>query len=274
MNDFSITTCQAVNTVAFTQALAQYLQNELALSVNYVGDQEASWSDRLAQVAQGQIPLGWICGLHYVRLTDGRLAEEQTGDLELLAAPVQAAPRYGAQPHYFSDLIVRADANYETAQMLRGATWAYNEPGSLSGRLSMLHFLATEMGVEQEDAHHFFGQVVESGGHANSLKLLLSGQIDCAAIDSTLLDYLLQINPELTGQIRILHTLGPFAIPPLVIHRRVPAATRGRVRDLLVTMHSSPAGQQVLATAALARFVLCTDADYDSVRQMHALCAH
>ncbi|MEZ4657353.1 MAG: PhnD/SsuA/transferrin family substrate-binding protein [Caldilineaceae bacterium] len=249
--------------MAFTKALAQFLQNELSLPVQWIGDEHMGWSARLDQVTQGQIHVGWICGLHYVRLIDGQLS-----DLELLAAPVQAAPRYAAQPVYFSDLVVRADAGYTTTEALRASTWAYNEPGSLSGRLSMLHFLATAIGVEGGDAARFFGRVVESGGHAHSLKLLLDGQIDCAAIDSTLLDYLLRTDPTLADQIRVLHTLGPFPMPPLVMHRRVPGAVRRRIRNLLLEMHHSPAGRRLLALADLSHFVARADADYDPVRRM------
>lgn len=260
-----ITTCLAVNTVAFMEELPAYLQNVAGVRTAYVSDDDASWAERLVHVADGVIELGWICGLHYVRLADG-----QKSDLELLAAPVYAAPRYARRAVYFSDVVVRRDAAYDSPEALRGAIWAYNEPGSLSGRLSMRHFLATQMAVAQGKAEAYFGKVVESGAHAASLALLLDGQSDCAAIDSTLLDYLLQAKPALAEEIRVLHELGSFPVPPLVIHRCVPAELRQRIRSALLEMHHRAEGQELLAQGALAHFVAVEDADYNPVRHMMA----
>ncbi|MEZ4709522.1 MAG: PhnD/SsuA/transferrin family substrate-binding protein [Caldilineaceae bacterium] len=269
MPTLNMTTCLAVNTVAFMQALPDYLQMELGLAAAFMPER-AGWADHIAQVGAGHIQMAWLCGWPYVRMRDAHVDEQRSGDLEIVAAPVLQAPRYAGQPLYFADVVVSAAAAYDTMASLRGAAWAYNDPGSLSGWLSVTHFLASELNVAQGDPARFFGRIVESGGHAHSLNLLLRGQIDCAAIDSTLLDYLRQTEPMLDAQIRVLHTLGPFPIPPLVIHRRVDAAVRQRIRTVLLQMHQAPAGRRVLGAAALSHFVAGADADYDPVRRMSA----
>src|SRR5260221_554889 len=69
-----------------------------------------------------------VCGLPYIQLT-------QRGDPPVgpLAAPVLAGNRYGGQPIYFSDIVVRRDSPIRSFAELRGRSWCYNETQSQSG---------------------------------------------------------------------------------------------------------------------------------------------
>ena len=110
-----------------------------------------------------------------------------------LAAPSNCSPcrfraarRYQDRPVYFSDVVVRRDrAHFESFVDLRGASWAYNEPRSHSGFNVVRAYLA-----ESGHLDDFFGAVVESGAHSESLEMVLSGRVDGAAIDSTVLEWL------------------------------------------------------------------------------------
>src|SRR4051794_35527641 len=54
------------------------------------------------EFADGLTDVGFMCGLVYVRMT-----RYKDCPIELLAAPVLRGRRYGEQPVYFSDVIVR-----------------------------------------------------------------------------------------------------------------------------------------------------------------------
>ena len=82
-----------------------------------------------------------------------------------------------------SDVIVRADSPFLSFADLRGAVWAYNEPRSHSGYNVVRYHLAAK-GMPAA----YFGRVVESGSHHNSLQMILQRSIDAAAIDSTVLE--------------------------------------------------------------------------------------
>src|SRR5690606_8527649 len=133
------------------------------------------WQQREQWLDDGRAQLGWLCGLPYVWKADG----DRQKRLELLAAPVMQAPRYGAQPVYFSDVVVRLDSPFWAFAGLRGARWAYNERGSHSGYLITRYNLARQ-GLDGD----FFGDVVCAGSHQQALTLLLAGEIDATAIDS------------------------------------------------------------------------------------------
>jgi phosphonate transport system substrate-binding protein len=169
---------------------------------------------------------------------------------------------------YFSDVVVRADSPACALTDLRGASWAYNERTSHSG-YAVTRFALAQRG----ETGAFFGRVQGSGAHLQSLAWLLDGRIDATALDSTVLEQELRTYPELAAAIRRIETFGPSPIPPLVVSRALPHDLRDMLRAALLQMHAEPHGQQVLARAAMSRFVAVTDADYDPIRTMWRVAA-
>jgi phosphonate transport system substrate-binding protein len=125
----------------------------------------------------GVIDAAFICGLPYSQKHD-----RPDRPIELLCAPVMAAPRYGSAPVYFTDVVVRQDHPARTFGDLRGRVWAYNDEGSHSGyNVTRHHFLALG------ETRGYFGRVVASGAHQRSIQMVLDGAIDASVIDSTVL---------------------------------------------------------------------------------------
>lgn len=253
----SLTTCQAANTEPAVRAVARYLSEHLDLPVQ-VRD-EIGWQDREKELDAGRIDAGWVCSAWYV------LKKESASKPKLLATPVMSGDRYQGRPVYFSDVLVRHDSPFHSFDDLQDTVWAYNEPHSYSGRYVMLHRLATA-GLGPD----FFGDVVQSGGHINSLALLLAGRADTAAIDSTILDFEARRRPELREQLRTLETLGPSPIPPWVLFASLPTDLEEQLRSLLLHMHKTAPGREALTAGDLARFAPADDADYDYVRSVLA----
>ncbi len=212
-------------------------------------------------LAAGEIDLGWICGTPYVCHTDA--PDPRFG---LLVAPVQAGARYGGQPVYFSDVVVRAASPYRCFDDLRGARWGYNEPHSHSG-----YFVYRAYLVARGETNAFFGSVTETGAHATSIAQILAGAIDAAAIDSTVLELLRRDDPLLAAQVRVVATMGPSSAPPWVVQRRLDRTLRAQLRAVMLTLHEDPAARPALAAGGLARFAAVTDADYNDIRRAAAL---
>jgi len=255
-NMLYITTCQAENTFAITRQLAAYLSAQIDETVHCVD--EISWEERYRRLDAGEIDIGWICGYPYIlraAAPDARLA--------LLAAPVMAGERYQSRPCYFSDVVVQMHSPYQQFQDLRGLTWAVNEPGSHSGYNVTRYHLA-----QLEETDGYFGRVVASGGHMRSINQVLAGEVDASAIDSTVWEWAQSQQPALTDQLRVIETIGPSPIPPLVIQNRVPAALVDHIRTLLLHLHEDTHGRDLLAQAGLKKFTAVTDADYDPIRTM------
>ena len=258
----SATSCQASNADPWVAAVVAYLGDKLGHDIRFVN--QIDWEERDRLLDAGQIDIGWICGWPYVRKM-----RRQPPNLELLAAPVPAGERYGGRPIYFSDVVVRRDSPYQTFADLRGATWGYNEPGSQSGYNVARYHLA-----QRGETWAYFGRVIRTGGHQNSLRELLAGNLQATAIDSTVLETEFKCRPALRDEVRIVDVMGPSPIPPWVVQTRLPADLRDTLRRLLLDMHHDPAGQAALALGDLARFTAVTDADYDAIRTMERAAAH
>lgn len=246
----------AENSELLCQEIGAYIASELNIATQYITG--IPWQARERLFDAGEIQVLWLCGLPYVHKAD--LAESR---MELLAVPVPIGKRYASQPVYFSDVIVQRDAAYLSFADLRGAAWAYNEPRSHSGFNVVRAHLA-----KIEERAGFFGKVIEAGAHSRAVQLVLDGAVDSAAIDSTVLTWIGAKKPAVMEQIRIIETLGPSPIPPWVVSTRVELPLRRQLRDLLLNMHRSDSGQQILQSGALERFVAAEDNDYDPIRLM------
>jgi phosphonate transport system substrate-binding protein len=215
--------------------------------------------DSYDQVARADV--AFLCGLPYVRLM-----EQKKPPVELLAAPVLQGPRYGGRPIYFSDIIVHRDSRFHTFADLRGARWAYNEPNSHSGD-GVVRYQLAQMG----ETHAYFGRVIESGWHERSIRWVAARRVDASAIDSQVLAVALREHPYLVRRLRVIDTLGPSTIQPVVAARRMPQALKAQLRTLLVELHQSRAAREPLAHVGVERFVAMEDTDYDDIREMLAV---
>lgn len=246
----------AENSESFCRAVARFIENRIRVPTHYVTD--VPWQERERLFDRGQIQILWLCGLPYVHKAD-----MDGSAVELLAVPIPRGARYQDRPVYFSDVVVRRDRPFRSFSDLRGASWAYNEPRSHSGFNVVRAHLA-----EFDQGANFFSTVVESGAHSASLDLVLSGRVDGAAIDSTVLEWFTAMREEIVDEIRVVDTIGPSPIPPWVISRHVPETLRSHIRALLLSMHTEPFGRVMLEGARLKRFVAAEDRDYDSIRSM------
>jgi phosphonate transport system substrate-binding protein len=256
MPRLKLASCMAENSESFCREVASFIRQETGIGCEYVTG--IPWQERERLFDSGEIQILWLCGLPYVYKAD--LGES---DMELLAVPVPSGPRYCRQPVYFSDVIVNEEGPFRSFEELRGAVWAYNEPRSHSG-YNVVRAYLSGLG----ETRGFFAEIVESGAHAMSLKLILSSKVEGAAIDSTVLEWAIDQNLEISGQIRVIATFGPSPIPPWVISRTVPGDLRGELRNLLLTMHTNRRGREMLTHAKLDRFVEAQDQDYDAIRIM------
>jgi phosphonate transport system substrate-binding protein len=250
-----IVSLMAANADATYQKLSQYLSHTTGLEVQWIDEQP--WQARQRIVAQGQAELVFLCGGLYVRQVDTPYPPYR-----LLAAPIMYGTRYRRQPIYFSDVIVRADSALHTFVDIYGATWAYNDPQSYSGYDVIRAHLAA-LGATTG----YFGKVIESGSHQQSLRMVLAGTVAATAIDSIVLERELQRAPGLKSEIRVIETLGPSPILPVVCARHVAPDIRQALRNALLTMHLNPSGLQLLQDSLQACFVAVEDTAYDCIRR-------
>ena len=143
-------------------------------------------------------------------------------------------PRAEGRPVYFSDVVVRHDSTIQSADDLGGRVWAYNDSSSLSGMFCLLQFLR-----RQGHGPDFLGELRPSGSHLRSLELVLSGDADAAAIDSTVLGLQLRQKPELQAGLRVIASWGPFPAQPVIVRRTLPKPVKLAIRQALLDLTSA-----------------------------------
>ncbi|HET6443242.1 MAG TPA: PhnD/SsuA/transferrin family substrate-binding protein [candidate division Zixibacteria bacterium] len=254
-----ITSIQAPNADFYCTRIAEYISSKLSIDTQFVSG--IPWKEREEMIDSGDMDIAWLCGLPYIWKAD-----RPNPNVELLAAVVMKGERYRRRPVYFSDVVVRIDSPFRSFEDLRGSRWAFNEPNSHSGYNVVRYHLAT-LGLTQG----YFGEVVESGAHLDSLEMILNGQIDTSAIDSTVLEMELSTGSDLKERIRIVEVIGPSPIPPWVISRQLPESTRNSLRQVFLRMHADKAGRAILDAGQIAQFVSVTNQDYDPIREMERI---
>jgi len=113
----------------------------------------------------------------------------------------------------------------------------------------------------------YFGEIIESGAHQTSIRMILDRKADFSAIDSTVLDVECSKDPSLRSMIRVIGTIGPSPISPWVVLRDLPESLKQKLRNMLFEMHTDPEGAQILRHGRIARFSRVEDCDYDSIRE-------
>lgn len=115
----------------------------------------------------------------------------------------------------------------------------------------------------------FFGKVLRAGSHEESIRMVASGTADVSAVDSLVYDYDLAKNPEYVQQTKIIKTLGPAGISPIVVSSKMSFSLREKIKDILMGMKADPAGKVILNKVLIDRFIIVEDSNYESIRQMN-----
>jgi phosphonate transport system substrate-binding protein len=251
----------------FVTFLAPHLLPLYAFVARQVQDRLAYPTELIVGTSYEQLSeeaeVAFVCGLAYIELADQGRAE-----LEPVAAPLLRGERYAGKPVSFSDVIVHRDSPFRSFADLRGTSWCFNEPYSHSGYGVTRHHL-----LQLGETNGFFGKVVEAGWHERSIQLVASGEVDASAIDSQVLEATLRDQSELRVQLRVIASLGPSTIQPVVVSRRLPDRLKEELRRVLLELGDDPVARECLGRGSVERFVRVADGNYQDVREMRDACA-
>jgi phosphonate transport system substrate-binding protein len=239
----------------FYSAVAAYLERVLDVETHIVQSQFDPLEDPV--LLEDRLDVAFICGLPFTRYH--RIVP---GQLEALVAPVMQASRYSYRPVYFSDIIVNAHSSLKTFDELAGKTLCYNDPGSNSG-YNMLRDRLVQAGHPSS----FFGKAVQSGSHQRSIKWVVEGLADCSAIDSTVLEQELRTSPELSHRLRVIESIGPCPMPPVVAAQRLGSAFIDRLQSALCQPDTEL--RSAMEQAQIRRYVSVQSSEYAPIGMMY-----
>ncbi len=214
-------------------------------------DVAASWRDP-------DLLLGQTCGMPFV--------SGFCGEARVVARPDYGLPE-ASGGFYRSAIIVRAEDAAGTDVALgpeavlaqQGRRVAVNEWRSFSGHVALRACLAGLRGGAREP---FFGEVVISGRHIGSARMVARGEADIAALDCVAWVLLQTHEPETAGRLAVLGMTAPAPALPFITAPRF-AAIRAELAEAL-----AGAATALPPVAGLPRGVApADDADYAPIRE-------
>jgi phosphate/phosphite/phosphonate ABC transporter binding protein len=241
---------------ALFEALADHVQRALGHArVSLKVESQASGPQKGGECSSfaEEADVAFMCAPSFVWLRDLR-----PPPAELLGVlPVFDDERNQGRPVYFCDVVVRNDAPIHAFSELQGSSWAYNDACSLSGYYCLLEKLAESSADES-----FFDNLFCSGSHLNSIRAVLSGEADVAAIDSNVLRIRFREAPVLRKELRVIESWGPYPIQPVVVNSALPPELKQRLRAAFLATQQDKQTRRTLKQFGLSRFVAVDQEDY------------
>jgi phosphonate transport system substrate-binding protein len=240
------------------KALTDYLGTQTGMPFEFVRGLGYDTINKMLE--SGAVDVGFVCGLPYVILHD-----RPQPAANLLAAPVMKDKRYEGKPKYFSDLIVANDSTFQKLEDLKGARFVFNDEISNSG-YNLPRYRMAKAGMTTG----FFASVARSGSHEESIRMVAGGKADCSYVDSLVLEYDRARNDNAAGRVRVIDSIGPAGIPPVVLTPKRSPEFAVQIQRALLEMHEIPEGRKLLDELMVDRFVKVDDKNYDDIREMRA----
>ena len=179
----------------------------------------------------------------------------------ILAAPIPSPERYHAEPTYWSDLIVRADASFTRIEETFGTRFAFTTEESQSGYQAPRRFLAEH--TKARGGPLFAAAIGPLFTPRGVIEAVIGGDADIGPLDSYVHDLLRHHEPVLASRLRVVATTAPTPIPPLVAAAGSDDAAVEALRASLLAVATADALKTARAALLLRGFAPAIAVDYD-----------
>jgi len=229
-----------------------YLAAQVGIPITLVVG--SSYSDILDQMKAGSIQLAILSPLNYVTL------KQESPKIHLLAKQIA-----DGSDSYSGYIITTHKAGLKTIADLKGKRFAFVDRNSASGYIYPLALLI-EGGLNPLSE---FKSIRFSGSHERSIQLLLTGEVDAAAVYSGAMSVVKRMGNDVSD-IRIIAQTDRIPYDAFCAGVNVPADVRDRVRKALLSLDTrTEQGREALpSTIRINGFIQANDSDYDSIRRI------
>lgn len=229
--------------------LLDYLGSEMDASIEII--QKQTYQEVDSMLKAGEVDFAFICSLSYVIGLKGQYIVDV------------AAPKVNGRPIYKSYTIVNQNSSYESLAELEGRKFAFTDPYSYTGRLSIL----SQLNQTGKSADQFFSNIYFTYSHDYSVKAVALRIVDGATIDGVMFDQLQKENPELSSQVRVIGTGEEAGTPPVVASKKVDPTIVEEFSALLLNLQNNAKGQAILKDLGVESYVPINKKDYESIQK-------
>ena len=134
---------------------------------------------------------------------------------------------------YNAQIIVHKDSDIMTQNDLQGKSFAFTDPLSYSGHIAIVDLL-NKQNIRPEQ---YFSRYLYTYSHDKSIWAVANKVVDAASIDSMIFDYSQKAQPQLTKNLRIISTIGPYPTGPVVVRSKLSSEQKKAIQHIFLTMH-------------------------------------
>lgn len=179
-------------------------------------------------------------------------------DVEPIARPLWLDGRSTYHGHIF----VRKDSGIKSVKDMRGKRMAFVERATTAGYIFPMAYLK-DNGVKDIDS--FFSEYYFTGSHDAAINAVLTGSADVGCAKNTIFARVMKENPRAAEEIITLAESPQVPSNGLLVRRTLDPAIKDGLRSVLLGMHKSPEGQDVLREFGAIKFIPTTEEDYAPV---------
>ncbi|MBT3380236.1 MAG: PhnD/SsuA/transferrin family substrate-binding protein [Lentisphaerae bacterium] len=197
---------------------------------------------------RGQIDVAFVCAGPYVRMLS-------RGSARLLVQP-EFVPGLS----YHSALVVPESSSATCLTDLAGKSIAFSDRESFTGCLVPCLSLVKQ----GADPGTFFGKVIYSGSHDQSIEAVDRGLADAAALHSIVWRSAIRAEPALGQRLKVIHRSEAFGPPPVVVPCGGDLTLQASIQEALLALHTDSEGVRILEELSIRRFIPPRARDYDT----------
>lgn len=238
------------DSIGYYRQIASHLSRRLERPVILI--QRHSYAEVGVLIAKGGADLAFFSSGAYASL-----AGQST--MELLAMQ----QRNGI-PYYHGYIIVHKSSQAKSLADLQGKTFAFSDPLSFSGYISLTHMLE----ALQHTPESFFNSYYFTYSHDKSLRAVASNVTSGAVINSLVYDYTKLRSPELTEAIKVIGVSQPAGTEPVVVRRGLSTEQKTTLRQLFLSMHEDTSMVATLNGLHIDRFIQPQPKLYENIYEM------
>ena len=230
----------AISTQEKYQPFVDYIEAGVGMEINFMP--VVSYAATVEALKYGHADIARLGPLAYVQA----VAEAGVEPL------VKAISKDTGEPFYYSLIISRPDL-----EDLNGATFAYVDPGSMSG------YGAPSVYIRENDIE--LGEILFAGSHPAVIEAVKNGSVDAGAIADTRWRTALREGVITTDTLKIFATSDPIPYTLWAVRADMDSELK---EDLLITLLGMPEEIVFSLGADEMRFIVANDEDYEVVRKV------
>ena len=191
------------------------------------------------------------------------LTHDLEGKVQYLITPCYDTP-HNQGASYCSLVLVQEGNAAQTFADLKGMSFAYNSLDSQSG-YNCLYSILTEQGASNH--RDFFGSMLASGGHRQSIAMVQGGQAETCAIDSVTFALLAKHVPAAVAGLRQVTTTPLVPGLPFITSLATDQQTANTLRQAIVQVQQDPTMQECLQQLLIKDWQVLELSEYDILKR-------